>query len=135
MCELLGMSANTPTDLCFSFTGLTRRGGDTGPHRDGWGVAFYVGKGVRLFHDPIASASSPIAELVKSYPIKSRTAIGHIRQANQGKVCLANTHPFVRERWGVTGRLPTTAKCHSFLENPAPMSQSVKPTASYSFAT
>ena len=52
MCELLAMSANTPTDLCFSFTGLTRRGGDTGPHKDGWGVAFYEGKGVRLFHDP-----------------------------------------------------------------------------------
>ena len=33
MCELLAMSANTPTDLCFSFTGLTRRGGDTGPHK------------------------------------------------------------------------------------------------------
>ncbi|MEC7823511.1 MAG: class II glutamine amidotransferase, partial [Pseudomonadota bacterium] len=47
MCELLGMSANTPTDLCFSFTGLTRRGGETGPHKDGWGVAFYEGKGVR----------------------------------------------------------------------------------------
>ena len=100
MCELLGMSANTPTDLCFSFTGLTRRGGDTGPHRDGWGVAFYDGKGVRLFHDPVASASSPVAELVQSYPIKSRTTICHIRQANQGEVCLANTHPFVRERWG-----------------------------------
>lgn len=100
MCELLGMSANTPTDLCFSFTGLTRRGGDTGPHRDGWGVAFYEGKGVRLFHDPVASASSPVAELVQSYPIKSRTTICHIRQANQGEVCLANTHPFVRERWG-----------------------------------
>ena len=34
MCELLAMSANTPTDLCFSFTGLTRRGGQTGPHKE-----------------------------------------------------------------------------------------------------
>lgn len=100
MCELLGMSANTPTDLCFSFTGLTQRGGNTGPHKDGWGVAFYEGKGVRLFHDPAASFNSPIAELVQNYPIKSRTAICHIRQANQGEVCLTNTHPFVRERWG-----------------------------------
>ncbi|HBX39953.1 MAG TPA: class II glutamine amidotransferase, partial [Marinobacter adhaerens] len=56
MCELLAMSANTPTDLCFSFTGLTRRGGQTGPHKDGWGVAFYEGKGVRAFHDADASA-------------------------------------------------------------------------------
>jgi glutamine amidotransferase len=26
--------------------------------------------------------------------------ISHIRQANVGGVCLENTHPFVRERWG-----------------------------------
>lgn len=100
MCELLAMSANTPTDLCFSFTGLTRRGGDTGPHRDGWGVAFYEGKGVRAFHESGASASSRIAEVVQTHPIKSEVAICHIRQANVGSVCLANTHPFIRELWG-----------------------------------
>ena len=38
MCELLGMSANVPTDICFSFTGLVQRGGGTGPHKDGWGI-------------------------------------------------------------------------------------------------
>lgn len=100
MCELLGMSANTPTDLCFSFTGLTRRGGQTGPHKDGWGVAFYEGKGVRCFHESGASASSRIAEVVQTHPIKSEVAICHIRQANVGAVCLANTHPFIREMWG-----------------------------------
>lgn len=40
MCELLGMSANVPTDITFSFTGLMQRGGRTGPHADGWGIAF-----------------------------------------------------------------------------------------------
>ena len=29
MCELLGMSANVPTDIVFSFTGLMQRGGKT----------------------------------------------------------------------------------------------------------
>lgn len=100
MCELLAMSANTPTDLCFSITGLRRRGGDTGPHRDGWGVAFYEGKGVRAFHESGASASSRIAEVVQTHPIKSEVAVCHIRQANVGSVCLANTHPFIRELWG-----------------------------------
>ena len=47
MCELLGMSANVPTDICFSFTGLMQRGGLTGPHRDGWGITFYEDKGCR----------------------------------------------------------------------------------------
>ena len=100
MCELLAMSANTPTDLCFSFTGLARRGGAAGPHRDGWGIAFYEGRGVRVFHDPDASANSPIAEVVQTHPIKSLAAICHIRQANVGSVGLENTHPFIRELWG-----------------------------------
>ena len=100
MCELLGMSANVPTDVVFSFTGLVQRGGRTGPHRDGWGIGFYEGRGLRLFQDPQASADSEIARLVQRYPIKSETVIGHIRQANVGAVSLANTHPFMREMWG-----------------------------------
>lgn len=100
MCELLGMSANVPTDIVFSFTGLMQRGGRTGPHRDGWGIAFYEGRGLRLFQDPAASCESEVANLVQRYPIKSEVVIGHIRQANVGKVCLSNTHPFVRELWG-----------------------------------
>ncbi|MET1077987.1 MAG: class II glutamine amidotransferase [Pseudomonas sp.] len=100
MCELLGMSANVPTDIVFSFTGLMQRGGRTGPHRDGWGIGFYEGRGLRLFQDPRASCESEVAQLVQRYPIKSEVVIGHIRQANVGRVCLANTHPFMREMWG-----------------------------------
>ena len=100
MCELLGMSANVPTDICFSFTGLMQRGGKTGPHRDGWGIAFYEDRGCRTFHDPKPSADSEIARLIKNYSIKSCIVVSHIRQANRGRVCLENTHPFERELWG-----------------------------------
>jgi glutamine amidotransferase len=100
MCELLGMSASVPTDICFSFTGLIRRGGQTGPHKDGWGIAFYDGKGCRTFHDPEASAHSPIADFLRGHSIKSEIVISHIRRANRGRVALENTHPFVREMWG-----------------------------------
>ena len=94
------MSANVPTDIRFSFAGLARRGGGAGPHRDGWGIAFYEGRSARAFHDPEPAASSDIARFVGSHPIKSRTVIAHIRQANRGRVTLANTHPFSRELWG-----------------------------------
>jgi len=100
MCQLLGMNCNVPTDICFSFTGFRRRGGGTDVHRDGWGIGFFEGKGVRLFLDPQPSAQSPVAELVLRYPIHSLNVIAHIRKATAGDVCLENTHPFARELWG-----------------------------------
>ena len=51
MCQLLGMNCNTPTDIMFSFEGFRRRGGITDHHADGFGIGFFEGKGVRLFHD------------------------------------------------------------------------------------
>lgn len=100
MCELLAMSANVPTDIVFSFTGLAQRGGVTGPHVDGWGITFYEGKGSRTFKDACPSSESHIAKMIQSYPIKSEVVVSHIRQANRGCVSLENTHPFTRELWG-----------------------------------
>ncbi|MDZ4202137.1 MAG: class II glutamine amidotransferase [Gallionella sp.] len=100
MCQLLGMNCNVPTDICFSFTGFHKRGGETDVHADGWGIAFFEGKGVRVFLDPQPSATSQIAELVRNYPIRSLNVIAHIRKATLGTVSLENTHPFQRELWG-----------------------------------
>ncbi|EPH7747264.1 class II glutamine amidotransferase [Neisseria gonorrhoeae] len=100
MCQLLGMNCNTPTDIMFSFEGFRRRGGITDHHADGFGIGFFEGKGVRLFHDDKPSANSPVADLVRAYQIKSENVVAHIRKASQGQTSLANTHPFMREMWG-----------------------------------
>ncbi|HEY0846822.1 MAG TPA: class II glutamine amidotransferase [Noviherbaspirillum sp.] len=100
MCQLLGMNCNVPTDIVFSFTGFATRGGRTDEHNDGWGIAFFEGAGVRHFVDHEAAIASPIAELIKRWPIKSKNVIAHIRKATQGRVALENCHPFVRELWG-----------------------------------
>ena len=100
MCQLLGMNCNVPTDICFSFAGFQRRGGSTDHHADGWGIAFFEGPGSRVFLDSKAAAESPIAELVRNYPIRSMNVIAHIRKATKGAVALENTHPFMRELWG-----------------------------------
>ncbi len=100
MCQLLGMNCNVPTDIVFSFTGFAMRGGHTDTHHDGWGIAFFEGAGVRHFVDHQAAIASPVAELIKRYPIKSKNVIAHIRKATQGHVALENCHPFVRELWG-----------------------------------
>ena len=100
MCQLLGMNSNTPTDVTFSFTGFAQRAGHTGDHCDGWGIAFFEDKGVRHFVDHQRAVDSPIADLIRRYPIHSRNVIAHIRKATQGTTSLANTHPFIRELWG-----------------------------------
>lgn len=100
MCELLGMECNTPTDIQFSFTGLARRGGLTGPHADGFGLAFYEGRAARVFLDPRAAADSPLAQFLRAEAIKTELAIAHIRKRTRGRTTLANTHPFQRELWG-----------------------------------
>jgi predicted glutamine amidotransferase len=110
MCQLLGMNCNTPTDVTFSFSGFAQRGGATDHHADGWGIAFFEGdsskgrtgddKGLRHFVDHLPASASPVAELIRRYPIKSRNVIAHIRKATQGRVALENCHPFVRELWG-----------------------------------
>ena len=97
MCQLLGLNANTPTDVMFSFTGFSTRAEE---HKDGFGIAFFEGAGVRLFVDAQSARGSPVAEIVRRYPIKSTNVVAHIRKATQGRVALENTHPFERELWG-----------------------------------
>ena len=100
MCQLLGMNCNTPTDVQFSFSGFAQRSGRTGDHADGWGIAFFEGRGIRHFVDHQPALASPVAQLIRNYPIRSRNVIAHIRKATQGEVSLENCHPFVRELWG-----------------------------------
>lgn len=96
MCELLGMVANHPADLTFSFTGLALRGGQTGPHADGWGLSLYDGTFARTFREKDPAHSSRLARFLRENPIHTRLAIAHVRKMTRGVASLANTHPFVR---------------------------------------
>jgi predicted glutamine amidotransferase len=100
MCQLLALNCLNPTDASFSFTGFARRGGLTADHTDGWGMAFFEGKGLRMFVDHESAATSPVATFLRQYPIKSRNIIAHVRKATSGDVRLENVHPFSRELWG-----------------------------------
>jgi predicted glutamine amidotransferase len=99
MCELFAMSASQPTDVNHSLALLRPRGGELGPHADGWGVAFYEGRAARVFKEPVPAAESRCLAFIADYDFESTMVIAHIRRANPERVgrASANTHPFERE--------------------------------------
>ena len=117
MCQLLGMNCARPTDITFSFRGFSQRAGITSDHSDGFGIAFFEDKACRLFVDNQSAVESPIADLVRNYPIKSRNVIAHIRKATQGKITLENSHPFLRELWGRHWIFAHNGDLHGFQPN------------------
>ncbi len=94
------MECNVPTDITFSFTGFALRGGKTGPHADGWGVALYEGKFARSFLEPKPACDSAMANFIRDNPIKTLLSVAHVRKKTRGKASLENTHPFKRVLWG-----------------------------------
>ena len=100
MCQLLAMNSSKPAGLGFSFAGFAERGGRTGEHKDGWGIAYHTGAGCQLVTDHLPATLSPRAARVTSHPVKANTVLAHIRKATQGRVAPENSHPFVRELWG-----------------------------------
>ena len=102
MCQLMGISCNKHAATTFSFTGFSARGGLTSDHVDGWGIAFYDGKGCRVFQDDQPASQSPLADYVRQHPIKAKVVVAHVRKATQGDVHSANCHPFQREWLGRT---------------------------------
>lgn len=104
MCELLALNANTPTDMGFSFRGLSRRGGATGEHADGWGLASFTpdGHGLTLLREEAPAAYSALADQLAERSPRAMVSIAHIRKATAGVVALENCHPFSRSWRGQT---------------------------------
>lgn len=100
MCELFAMSSDAPTDVHFSMEEFSRHGGLMGPHKDGWGIAFYSGNDVRLVKEPLPASDSACVRYIQDRPFTSRLVVSHIRKATQGDRVLANCQPFTRELGG-----------------------------------
>ena len=129
MCELFAMSARFPTDVNRSLALLRPRGGEIGPHSDGWGVAFYEGRAARIFKEPIPAAESACLAFMSDYGFVSRLVIGHIRRANPEKFgrSSANTHPFERELEGRSWVFAHNGKLEGLRDRPDFASRRFKP--------
>ena len=124
------MNCNTPTDFTFSFKGFCKRGGQTDIHRDGWGVAFYEKNGIRQFHDVEAASTSPMADFLSNYPIRTLNMMSHIRYATVGEVELSNVHPFCREMWGVNFAFAMNGDIPMFKNDPNKKLKTLGPSTS-----
>ena len=100
MCELFAMSSRYPTSVGFSLETLARRGGHDGPHKDGWGVAYFEDYDVLLMRESSPAAESDLVKFMEKNGPPSNLVISHIRQATQGGNALRNTQPFQRELGG-----------------------------------
>ncbi|MFW9955791.1 MAG: class II glutamine amidotransferase [Candidatus Thorarchaeota archaeon] len=92
MCDLLGMSFNSPVKASISLNIFQLRGSE---NPDGWGLAFYEGDILQIVKEARASTQSPLYDFVENYP-QSQTFISHVRRSTMGNRSYANTHPFYR---------------------------------------
>ncbi len=102
MCELLAMSARNPTSIQASLGELARHGGGTGPHRDGWGVAYMERGDAFLVREPEPAHGSDLLGFLQARDPRSDLVVAHVRRATQGDRMLRNTQPFQRELGGRT---------------------------------
>jgi predicted glutamine amidotransferase len=102
------MSSRLPATVSFSLERLARRGGDEGPHKDGWGIAYIEERDCMLLREPRSASESPLLHLMQGQGMRARMVISHIRLATFGGRALRNTQPFQRELGG---------RCHVFAHN------------------
>lgn len=94
MCELFAISARLPTDINESMPTFAQRGGLLGPHKDGWGIAFYDGNEAWIVREASAAANSSLEQTALQHAPLSTLILSHIRLATHGEISLANTQPF-----------------------------------------
>jgi len=100
MCELFAMSSRYPATVQMSLEEFSRHGGLAGPHKDGWGIAWYDEREIRLVKEALPAADSGCVRYVQGNPFTTPFALSHVRKATRGAVALRNCQPFVREMGG-----------------------------------
>ncbi len=91
------MSTRHPATVTLSFAELARHGGLVGPHRDGWGLAYYEGRDAHLFREAAPAATSASLRFLQEHPFTATTVVGHIQTRHPGPP-RARQQPAVRPR-------------------------------------
>jgi glutamine amidotransferase len=100
MCELFAMSARVPSTVRLSLEAFSQHGGLSGPHKDGWGIAWYDERDIHLIKETLPASGSPCVRFIQGNPFVSALVVSHVRKATRGEVALRNCQPFARELGG-----------------------------------
>jgi predicted glutamine amidotransferase len=102
VCQLFALTSHQPVSPDFSLRGFFQRGGNTGDHKDGWGLALFRDGQLELqTHISAAHNCHKATALLQTKP-RATTVVAHIRKATAGEVAVQNAHPFTRTLWGET---------------------------------
>lgn len=94
------MSARFPCGVALSLDEFSRHGGLTARHKDGWGLAWYEHRDLRVVKEPSPAASSTCLRFLQANPFESALLLSHVRLATRGGVYSRNSQPFARELAG-----------------------------------
>jgi predicted glutamine amidotransferase len=95
MCQLLGVAANRPVNIAFSFREWRHRG-TRNPH--GYGFAFWPRGDLEIVKDARNLMRTPSSAIEGVQTVESPMFVCHVRYASVGSRDGTNTHPFRDER-------------------------------------
>jgi glutamine amidotransferase len=107
VCRYYGLRANRPTRVEWHLVGApnsllaqSRRDLSGFEHADGWGIAAYDGDALQV-HRRASAAHDGHFFCAAAERVEATTVLAHVRRATVGRVGLANTHPFVHDRFAL----------------------------------
>jgi glutamine amidotransferase len=99
MCRLFGFRSVIPSQVHRSLLAADNAlGVQSGEHRDGWGVAFYVDGAPHVTRSPMTALGDNLFHRLSGV-VASETVLAHVRRATQGPKTVFNCHPFQYGRW------------------------------------
>jgi predicted glutamine amidotransferase len=117
MCELMGLSFETPIRADFSLREFSGRGDD---NADGWGLGWYPDRSLALVKEPVRWGASRFSRFLEGYRnLLAPIYIAHVRhKTTGGEPTHADTQPFVRELGGVEYCFAHNGTVHRFDDLP-----------------
>ncbi|WP_273204515.1 class II glutamine amidotransferase [Marinobacter subterrani] len=114
MCQIFGLNSARPVSPQELLRGFLCRGGGTGDHKDGWGIAYYADGTHHLNVQKTSAFNCRKAQAFLGRDILTRNLIAHVRKATFGPVDMVNSHPFSRKLWGYDWVFAHNGDLHDF---------------------